>query len=309
MKTRIVLVSVAVLVTMGLLLVAQYLGPAGSFVNLLLAVPVAYVAMRAGMLAALLGLGICAVLQYFDGQPWSALIYVLQYTIPSLVLPLLLKRGYSLLRSWFICLLLASSGAMASALLFATRSGSSLSQLVASYVTAEVAKARQVYEQADVSKEQLQQLYEVLDKTALFLQQAYVGLAVLSFAAIIAVTIVFLRLLASERYYVPAIYFHELRVPDMVIWLLIAAGFGMLVDSPAPVQTVSLNVLTVLLPLYFLQGVAILTFFFRKKGFPVVTRVLGYILILIINPLPLLVTAVGVFDLWFDFRKPRVKTT
>jgi hypothetical protein len=25
--------------------------------------------------------------------------------------------------------------------------------------------------------------------------------------------------------------------------------------------------------------------------------------------LPLMVTALGIFDLWFDFRKPRVKTT
>jgi uncharacterized protein YybS (DUF2232 family) len=78
-----------------------------------------------------------------------------------------------------------------------------------------------------------------------------------------------------------------------MVWLKIAA----------------LNVLTVLLPLYFIQGIAIVAFYFRKKAFSFLARLFAYTIVLVINPLPLIVTALGIFDLWFDFRKPRVKTT
>jgi hypothetical protein len=49
------------------------------------------------------------------------------------------------------------------------------------------------------------------------------------------------------------------------------------------------------------------TFFFWKKKFGPWFRALGYVLIVTINPLPLLVIGIGVFDLWIDFRKPRIK--
>ena len=102
--------------------------------------------------------------------------------------------------------------------------------------------------------------------------------------------------------------FHHLKLSEYLVWVLIAAGFSLLIKQPV-VQQLALNCLTVILPLYFLQGIAIITFFFRKKAFSTLSRVFGYLLILVVNPLPLLVTAMGVFDMWFDFRKPRVKTT
>jgi uncharacterized protein YybS (DUF2232 family) len=72
---------------------------------------------------------------------------------------------------------------------------------------------------------------------------------------------------------------------------------------------VALNLLTVLLPIYFLQGLAIVNHFFRKKGVSPLLQTLGYLLIAVLNPFPLIVTGVGIFDLWADFRKPRKKRT
>jgi len=122
------------------------------------------------------------------------------------------------------------------------------------------------------------------------------------------VTVLLLRWCARGNYLIPGVLFHEFRLTEWLIWFLITAGFGLLVDTVL-VQQVALNMLTLLLPLYFLQGVAIMSFFLRKKGFSTVSQVFAYVMVLVINPLPLVVTAIGVFDMWFDFRKPRVKTT
>ena len=69
--------------------------------------------------------------------------------------------------------------------------------------------------------------------------------------------------------------------------------------------TVALNLLVILLPVYFLQGLAVIDCFFRRKAFSPVIRTIGYLLLTLVNPLPMLVTGIGVFDLWADFRKPR----
>jgi uncharacterized protein YybS (DUF2232 family) len=64
-------------------------------------------------------------------------------------------------------------------------------------------------------------------------------------------------------------------------------------------------VLVILLPVYFLQGLAVIDCFFRRKSFSPVIRTIGYLLVTLVNPLPMLVTGIGVFDMWADFRKPR----
>jgi uncharacterized protein YybS (DUF2232 family) len=71
------------------------------------------------------------------------------------------------------------------------------------------------------------------------------------------------------------------------------------------IGTFALNLLVILLPVYFLQGLAVIDCFFRRKAFSPVFRVIGYLLVTLVNPLPIVVTGVGVFDLWADFRKPK----
>jgi uncharacterized protein YybS (DUF2232 family) len=94
--------------------------------------------------------------------------------------------------------------------------------------------------------------------------------------------------------------------PDRLVWGLIAAGFLLLTRVP-PLVTISLNLLIILLTIYFLQGVAIISFWFKKKNLPMGLRVLGYIMIGLVQFLPFVVAAVGLFDIWGDFRKMRPK--
>ncbi len=100
--------------------------------------------------------------------------------------------------------------------------------------------------------------------------------------------------------------FAEWRLPGGLIWFLILSGFTLLV----PVEQVALlgrNLLAVLLPLYFLQGLAVVSSFLQRKAYPAAVKGLIYAMLVIFNPLPLIITGVGVFDLWIDFRRPRKK--
>ena len=115
---------------------------------------------------------------------------------------------------------------------------------------------------------------------------------------------VLLTLLARGRYVLPGKSFPQWKAPEQLVWVLILSGF-IVAFADGPLATVALNLLVILLPVYFLQGLAVIDCFFRRKAFSPVIRTIGYLLLTLVNPLPMLVTGIGVFDLWADFRKPR----
>lgn len=94
--------------------------------------------------------------------------------------------------------------------------------------------------------------------------------------------------------------------PDWLIWAGILGGF-LIVTKISFLVTIGLNTVILLLAIYFLQGIAIISFFFKKRNVPLGFRVMGYALIGIIQLLLLAVAALGVFDIWIDFRKLRPK--
>lgn len=92
------------------------------------------------------------------------------------------------------------------------------------------------------------------------------------------------------------------RLSDFMIWPLLLAGGALLVPGEA-IRWVGMNVLIVFLFLYFLQGLSIVSFFFRKKNIPLFLRGVGYVLIFL-HQIPMLVVCLfGITDVWLDFRK------
>ncbi len=92
------------------------------------------------------------------------------------------------------------------------------------------------------------------------------------------------------------------EVPQWLVFVLIAAGFLLLLPLPAG-QTVGLNLLLVLLPLYFLQGLAILAFGLLRLQVPRLFRWLTYLTLLLVKPATIAVILLGLTDLWLDYRR------
>jgi uncharacterized protein YybS (DUF2232 family) len=140
------------------------------------------------------------------------------------------------------------------------------------------------------------------------LTRIYPGLTVAAIGGMLLLTVFLLARLSSGRYVIPGPPFPLWKIPEHLIWLLIAGGFGsLLLDGW--IQVAAWNLLAVALPLYFLQGMAVVSYFFLRKGISPLMRGFGYLVLLVVNPFQLLVAGIGVFDLWVDFRKPRIKKT
>ncbi|MDY0212953.1 MAG: DUF2232 domain-containing protein, partial [Desulfuromonadaceae bacterium] len=291
-----------------LLMAAAYVGPVGAFLHVFLAVPLALAGYTAGIVAALLVLLISLVVQFMTAGEAALLLYLAQFGLPGLCLVYALRHNIGWPRAVFYALLVGIAALGALATYSASMAGSSVSTLVADYIDAEMRQIHVVYSQAGIEGQQLKELAAVVENTAIFLKRAYVGITVAALGLVYLVTVVVLYTVGKGRYTLPGIAFHHFKVAEPVIWLLIGAGFALLLPL-GWLQIAALNILTVLLPLYFVQGIAIVAFYFKKKAFSFLACLFAYTILLIVNPLPLMVAALGIFDLWFDFRKPRVKTT
>jgi len=111
---------------------------------------------------------------------------------------------------------------------------------------------------------------------------------------------------SQGNYLVAGVPLIQWKAPDALVWLLILGGFGAFFARGLAFQ-VAVNLLTVTIPVYFLQGIAVVACFFQRRGVAPPLRVLGYMMMVIVNPLPAIITGIGIFDLWVDFRRPKIK--
>lgn len=92
------------------------------------------------------------------------------------------------------------------------------------------------------------------------------------------------------------------RTPEALIWALIGTGFTMFLPW-RPAGLLARNLFLVLLGCYFCQGLAIVSYFLERFRLPRGLRVAGYLLIAVQHVVAGIVLALGVFDLWGDFRR------
>ncbi len=100
----------------------------------------------------------------------------------------------------------------------------------------------------------------------------------------------------------------EWQAPFVFVWVLIALVGLMLLDVYGlhwgGFKILTLNALMVFGMVYFFQGLAIFAYYGERWAISSLIRLLFYFLFLVfIQPLSMLLMALGFFDSWFDFRK------
>jgi uncharacterized protein YybS (DUF2232 family) len=92
------------------------------------------------------------------------------------------------------------------------------------------------------------------------------------------------------------------RAPEPLIWGVIGCGLIMFLPV-TDIRLIGVNGLLVLLTIYFIQGIAIVSFFFEKKKLPRAIRVILYLMIALQQLFLLVIICIGLFDMWINFRK------
>lgn len=284
------------------------LGFAAVAVNLLTPFPAAYVGMRCGSAAAAMTVILTALLIMLTGSQATMLMYVVQFGLPGAVLPWLLNRGLAWDKATVFVLWVMVAVTLVGLLGVSAVAGRSPLAMAGDLIGQEITQTRTAMEQmfagADMTVAQREDVSQMIENMAVFLEKAYPGIAITIAGVMILGMVFLLSVFGRGRYTVPGRPFPAWKAPEQLVWVLIVSGFTV-AFAGGIAATFALNLLVILLPVYFLQGLAVIDCFFRRKAFSPIFRAIGYVLVTLVNPLPLLVTGLGVFDLWADFRKPR----
>ena len=289
------------------ILFAAYLvvPPIGIFSGVLAPFPTALVRLRhdgmAGLLAVLGGTVAMTVVFGFA----SGLFYLVQCGSIALLMPWFLLRGAAASRTitWTTAVNLAALAV--SVLIISAAGGYDIHQLAVSEVRKSVTQAALIYESGGIKGDDLAAVKQTISMAAETVIRIYPALVTISLVIMAGCNLALLRRCEAVKRLRPDLGdFKTFRNPDLLVWLLIVAGFSLMAPTPL-VSIPALNVLVVLLLLYFLQGMAVLLTLVSRQVMAGGLRIMLYLMLVLQPYLALLVSAVGIFDLWGDFRTPR----
>ena len=290
-------------------LFAAYLAipPLGIFSGMLAPFPAAYNRLIHGRAAALIVMlgtttAITALFGFFAGCLYLGMCGMIGFFMPELLL-----RGVSGSRALFwttvVNLLIFTAGFIA----YGTVSGINLPQLISAEISDSIKQAIAIYEKGGVTGEDLELLKRSMLTAADLLKRLYPALVTALLIVIAGCNLVLIKKSTAKTALNLGIGdFSTFRNPDQLVWVLIAAGFSLLLPV-SQITTPALNVLLIITLLYFFQGMAVITSLITKHSVSALLRILLYVTLIIQPYLLALVAGIGLFDLWVDFRTPKTQ--
>ena len=292
--------------TVALFLAFFFLPVIGMIPGMFAAAPGVYYTLKHGRKTGITLVAVSSALLAAVADPSAVVIYLLQAGIMSLALPEFLIRLKGGARSVVYTVAVNLTCILAAAGIFSLVTGTDLHAKVTQGVQASIAQTVALYQKAGVTGDELKVLQDSMRQAGELIVTIYPALITVVLGLVATMNLMMLSLVALRlgQPFNLVGDFRQYRNPEPLVWVLIAAGFGMLVPQEL-VFHASRNLLIVAATFYAVQGFAVISHFFKKYAVPKFVRFIGCLL-LIFQPFMVLAVAVlGIFDLWGDFRSPK----
>ena len=297
--------GVAVLsLTLLVVILIPFIGPVAVIMTPL---PILYFCFRLGRIQGLASLAIAFLvvsgILSLLGRPASISVLTM-ISLTGVLLAEVLRRRYTIEKTFAVASLILFFFGIGFVLYYTLQTGTAPLRLVEMYITGIIKENLKLYEQMNISEDQIQMIRENIPEITRFFASIFPALTLSGAILTVWLNVLSGRLLL-RRYAVGFPDFGDLtlwKAPDKLIWLLITSG--LMVLAPVDIlEIVGINLLIICCLVYLFQGLAIAGFFFRLKKVPVIFRWLFYMLIVVQQYMAIVVIAFGLFDLWVDFRK------
>lgn len=261
--------------------------------------PLLVVRLRAGLGAALAGAVASAALLAAVYTPGAGLRFLLLLALPGLLIVDTMSRGRGLIRGcgWAFALVTLE---LCAALVFANDWMSSL--MLSPFEYWRSPQAMDEVRGAGLPPEQVEALAEQFAVLASVVAVVYPAMYVIFGAMIVLSNAALLRLYLARRdpAWLEGNEFERVRWPFPMAVAFVLAGLAVL--SP-PLRPAAYNALLLLAFFFALQGLAVVAFYTRRLAAPAFLRWAVMVLVLINPWAPQILGLLGLFDMWFDFRK------
>lgn len=189
-------------------------------------------------------------------------------------------------------------------MIYSTSVNSSPLMVVGQYVDKNLEWTLIIYEKLGVDQELIQAISNSLDRIRFVLMGIIPALLMSSTLFLVWIMVLSARPLCNKG----GVFFPDLgrlnlwRPPEFFVWAVI--GCAVMLMLPAkPIKIIGLNGMILLMTIYFFSGIAIVSYYFEKKEFPLFFKIIFYSLIAVQQLVLLFVIGLGFFDIWVNFRK------
>lgn len=160
------------------------------------------------------------------------------------------------------------------------------------------------YTRLPLKPEEIKAIQDSRDGVVELLARIFPAICVIPVLSVIWLNVLLIGRIIGKKSITPPVFsgLSRWRTPVWLVWVFIASG-GMMILSHTHLMFAGINIFLIAAFLYFLQGLAIISFFFQSKNVSMFLRVIIYFLIAIQQLLMIAIALVGLFDLWVDFRK------
>jgi uncharacterized protein YybS (DUF2232 family) len=232
-------------------------------------------------------------------------MYLLQGGIVSLALAAFLRRKTGGARAVALTTAVNVGIIAAGAAIFSAVRGVNLHALVVKGIEGSIARTVELYQKSGLSGEDLETARDALKQSAALIGKTYPAFLVIGIATVAGINL-FLAMRNREISDSLSVgTFRSYRNTDLLVWVLIAGGFMLAFGTPV-LEIAGLNMVIVALSLYLLQGLAVISWFFERYTVSRLLRVIFYIFFAVQPFLAIMVALLGLFDLWANFRAPKI---
>ena len=157
---------------------------------------------------------------------------------------------------------------------------------------------------SDISPETLAQIEFAFDRIRDIIPIIFPSIIVITVFITVWINLLMADMLIKNRCPEIGIWppYRTWRLPDQLVWLVIASGLGLMLPMPL-LNKICLNGVLVSGTLYFFQGMAVLSTIMNRWSVPKAFRFFVFTLILIQAYGIILLALAGLLDVWFDLRK------
>lgn len=280
--------------------------PVFGFLGLLsLPVPIFYYRAKLGRRYSLIILAaVFAVIMTVIGEFSPDLMFVTGLLLTGFVLCELVEKNMSVEQTvLFTGILVFLAGTLA-LIIYSNMAGIQLGALLSAYVKKNLMLSLKLYKEVGMPAEQVQALSRSMETIQYYLIRILPAICGAFLLIVAWITLLGARMvLISKGVGFPDFgKLNTWQAPEILVWVVIGSGLLLLLPNN-PARLIALNVLILLLTVYFFHGIAIISYFFESKNLPVALRFLIYSMIAIWNLLLVFVVGLGFFDMWVDFRR------
>lgn len=282
-----------------------YLPLLGFFLALLLPMPILFYRLKLGRKpGAIIMAAVIAAIAAVTGGISVDIIFYGSLLVTGFFLGEFIELQLSVEKTGIYTCLATLLTSAACLLLYSVITGQGLFSLVSNYVAANLEMTLKIYANIGVPKENIEMISRSLEIIQYVLVRILPALITALLMFTTWVNILFIKTILARK----GINLQQFKAlnrwqaPDYLVWSVIVFGLMMFIPVRA-FKLFGLNFIIILMPAYFFQGIAIVSFFFQKKKFPSALRFFIYGIIVIQQIFVLLIIGIGFFDTWIDFRK------